>query len=493
MRFSGKNLAVNSLLCSIGLVLTVRLMAQGGSTESATARYESLSKAMENGLLFLEKTQRRQDNTDLTFKGEWPTFMCLQRPFFLLGKKKKVHDSNCFSVASTHNALAQVYLLYPEYKSIPPMLELSFKKVLTYRNEDQFNFWNLLEPYRDLKKGAVLGQQPLVRRPTHYKLRSRYINNAANVTEDADDTGLAYTGMALRKQISGREEALELTNISIDNVSGIFNKYLDKRRDNRHWYNYLNGNDHETGAFLTWLNDEYHFKRWNIIKVIGHNATFFLPFSECYPHPYVPYIPYGSNDLDGVVNANVLSTLALNGELSSEGVEDAIAYLNKKSEREKYDRVGLYYPNRYHFPYAVSEAYSNGIKELEPSAAVMTSFLLENQNSDGSWSSRRRVNKKDELQSTVYALNALINFGSFEKRSTTNAIEKALDYIMEQGIESEHGLYWPGGVFFSGGTVIRNTLVWKSDAYTTAIILKAFANYMKHLESKYPILASDKI
>ncbi|MEZ4903550.1 MAG: hypothetical protein R2822_18185 [Spirosomataceae bacterium] len=37
-------------------------------------------------------------------------------------------------------------------------------------------------------KGEEPNPVPLVRRPTHYRLRSRYINNAANVENDADDT-----------------------------------------------------------------------------------------------------------------------------------------------------------------------------------------------------------------------------------------------------------------------------------------------------------------
>lgn len=55
----------------------------------------------------------------------------------------------------------------------------------------------------------------------------------------------------------------------------------------------------------------------------------FLPFSECYPHAYKPYLPYGSNDIDGVVNANILSALALNNELDSASTTAAISYIEK--------------------------------------------------------------------------------------------------------------------------------------------------------------------
>ena len=42
--------------------------------------------------------------------------------------------------------------------------------------------------------------QPYIRRPTNFKLKLKYINNAANVVEDSDDTALAYASMILRKK-----------------------------------------------------------------------------------------------------------------------------------------------------------------------------------------------------------------------------------------------------------------------------------------------------
>lgn len=472
------------------ILIVLKLSSQQKVDASILNIHEAIVESLTRGLKYMEQTQRQETISGHSYRGEWPTYMCLNNGFFLLGAKREVDDSNCFSVASIHNSLASIYLTFPEYENIPPMLDLSFEKIMTYRNGDKFNFWNLLPPNRKLKKNDIIGEQPLVRRPTNYKLKTKYINNAANVVEDADDTSLAYTAIALRKKY--KKELEDSFCLAINSVAPIYNKYRDINRNNRHWYNYLNGNDHDTGAYLTWLCDEYEFKRWNILKVIGHNATFFLPFSECYPHPYKPYIPYGSNDLDGVVNANVLNTLSHYGELSDDGVEGAIQFIEKKSKRKKYDRVGIYYPNRYHFPYAVSKAYANGVDQLNQSTLYLSEYLLDNQNEDGSWSARRRLNKKDKLQSTAYALNALIYIGNFEDEKTIVAIENAIRYILTKAVEDQRGMYWKGGVFFSGGTVVRNVLLWKSDAYTTAIILSAFANYRKHLEKKYDISVPKK-
>jgi hypothetical protein len=458
--------------------------AQKKTNDSILILHKNLEQTLAHGLKYLEATQRKETVIGHSYQGEWQTYMCLRMWFPYLGRKKKVEDSNCFSVASIHNALATIYLTYPEYTAIPNMLDLSFDRIMNYKNGDKFNFWNLLPPNRRLKRCDIIGKQPLVRRPTNYKLRAKYINNAANVVEDADDTGLAYTAMALRKKYKNNVAD------SLKNICCIFNPYRDTNRKNRHWFNYLTGNDHETGAYLTWLANEYQFKHWNIFKVVAHNATFYLPFSECFPHPYKPYLPYGSNDIDGVVNANVLYALSLYGELNSEGVNPAINFIEKKSKRKKYDRVGIYYPNRCQFPYAVCKAYANGIDKLKPSTDCLLPYLKNTQNHDGSWSSRYVVNKKDKLQSTAYALNALIYIGNFEQNKTIQPIEEAINYLLKNAIADEQGIHWNGGVFFSGGTVVRNILCWKSDAYTTAIILTAFANYSKYLEQKYDIVHS---
>lgn len=469
------------------LFFTANSLSVFAQNESAEGLHKELEEVVDLGLRYIEITQRRETVAGKSYSGEWPAYMCLKGVFPLLGKKKQVDDSNCFSVASTHNALAKIILKRPEYRRMIPVLNLAFERVMAYRNNDRFNFWNLLPPYRILKKGVSIEDQPLVRRPTNFKLRTRYINKAANVVEDADDTALGYMAIALRRKILQEINPADSLLPELKPIGVIFDKYRDSNRNNRHWYNYINGNDHETGAYLTWLGDEYQFKRWNIIKVTGHNATFFLPFSECYPHAYKPYIPYGSNDLDGVVNANLLSTLAVCGELDAEGVESAVSFIEKKSKRKRYDRVGIYYPNRYHFAYAVSEAYARGVTELKTSTDYLLQFLLETQDDDGGWSSRRVVNKRDRLQSTAYALNALINIGGFEENKSSEAVEKAIRFLLENSLRDENGIHWKGGVFFSGGTVVRNCLYWRSDAYTTVIILNAFLSYSDFIGQKFNI------
>ena len=454
--------------------------------------YEDMVACMDWGIEFLVDAQITETIEGEKYKGEWPSQMCLQRAFPMMGKSRCLDDSNCFSVASIHNALAEIYLAYPEYTSIPPTLDPAFEQIMSYKNGDGFNFWKLLPPTRNLKRGVVPDPQPWGRRPTNFDLEPIYVCNAANVVEDADDTALSYIAMALRKKILESYPISEEYHFDTDSLALILDNYLDKDRNNRHWFNIYSGNDHDTGAYLTWLGEEYQFENWNYFFDTFHDIFFLAPISECYPHPYKPYIPYGSNNIDAVVNSNVLTALAMNEIEDAKGRPGAINYIKKKSKKRKYRRVGSYYPNSYHFPYAMSNAYANGTIELEDSCKKICKNLLRKQARNGSWKSKRNLNNRDRVMSTAYALNTLINIGKIEEHQTKDAIEKAISYLLEHIQYDDNGrLYWEGGVFFSGGTVVRNNLIWKSDSFTTAVILRAFSKYRQYLETNYGLKRSD--
>ncbi len=448
--------------------------------------YDDMVTCMDWGIEFLMAEQITETIEGQKYKGEWPSQMCLQRAFPMMGKSRCLDDSNCFSVASIHNALAEIYLAYPEYEAIPSALDPAFEQIISYRNGDGFNFWKLLPPTRNLKRGVVPDPQPWGRRPTNFDLEPIYVCNAANVVEDADDTALSYIAMALRKKVLKNYPISEKYHFNTDSLAIILDGYLDKDRNNRHWFNIYSGNDHDTGAYLTWLGKEYQFKNWNYFFDTFHDIFFLAPISECYPHPYKPYIPYGSNNIDAVVNSNVLTALAMNDIEHAEGRPGAIKYIAKKSKKRKYRRVGSYYPNSYHFPYAMSNAYAKGTKGMEESCKKICKNLLRKQAKNGSWKSKRKLNKRDRVMSTAYALNALLNMGKIEERKTKDAIENAITYLLEYVQYDDNGyIYWEGGVFFSGGTVVRNNLIWKSHSFTTAVILSAFSKYRSYLETTY--------
>lgn len=414
--------------------------------------------------------------------------------FPYLGGKKKVRDSNLFCNLAIHNSLYEVFFIQPKFFfKYRDLTDRVFKDILTYRNGCTFNFWKALPPNRKLRGKDRKGYQPYVRRPSNYNLITKFINNAANVTEDADDTSTAYLALFLRKKFSELHSISDtlLENLLMDLIYSpeeIFDKFRDTNRHNRHWMNYIYGDENETGAFLTWLGNEYHFKNWKKWKIFKrllvtllHNMVFFSPISECYPFPYKPYIPYGSNDLCPVVNCNVLTTLTAYNVLNkSSGSQSAIKLISNKIFKGNYDFQGIYYPNRFSLPYYASEAYYKGLKHpLFDSAMNILKYDLVNlQHPTGYWISRKILNKGDTIQSTVYALNALLNISLIQKDySTLPNIAKGLTWLFKRYLNYHSGAYLPGGVFFTGGTVVRLHLHWTSDALTTALSMKALAKY----------------
>jgi hypothetical protein len=453
-------------LCVILFFFSLKTVAQ-----SYIFLQDSLRKDINEALHYLAQTQCQQTVVGKEYAGEWPAYMQMHTRFVLLGTRHKYRDSNSFTTVGVHNLLSEIYLADTSLRQILPMLTAAYPEIQTYATTQRFNFWKKLPPNRDLQRGPQPEPVPLVRRPTQYKLNSRYINNAANVENDADDTASGNLAIWFHNHIFQKKDSLI--------TASLFDTYLDENRKNRHWYNYLfNGCTH-SGAYMTWLGKEAKFKRWNILKTIGHNQVFFMKGSVCYPTPYQPYIPYGTNDVDAVVNANVLTYLAKKGELAqSKGGLGAHKFIQHQAEYGRWSRAGTYYPNRYHFHYAVSRTLAAGDSSLEKTAQLMLNHLRASQREDGSYHSRRRVNHRDVVQSSAYALLAMLNFKASGLDVPPKLMEKTLSFILSQKQKEGDGVYWKGGVFFSGGTVVRNVLYFTSDAYTTALITLALQKYL---------------
>lgn len=461
-----KPLFASLRLCVITFFFSLKTFAQ----LSAPSK-DSLKKDIVGALRYLAQTQCQQTIVGKEYAGEWPAYMQMHTRFVLLGTRHKYRDSNSFTTVGVYNLLSEIYLADTSLRQILPMLKAAYPEIQTYATTQQFNFWKKLPPNRDLRKGAEPVPVPLVRRPTHYKLNSRYINNAANVENDADDTASGNLAIWFHNRIFQKSDSLVTANL--------FDTYLDENRNNRHWYNYLFNGCAHSGGYMTWLGKEANFKRWNIFKTIGHNQIFFTKRSVCYPMPYQPYIPYGTNDIDAVVNANILTYLAKKGELAqSKGRIGAHKFIQHQAEYGRWSRAGTYYPNRYHFHYAVSRALIAGDSSLIKTAQLMLKHLQTSQEEDGTYHSRRRVNHRDVIQSSAYALLAMLNFKESGLDVPQKLMEKTLSFILSQKQKEGNGLYWKGGVFFSGGTVVRNVLYFTSDAYTTTLITSALQKYL---------------
>lgn len=458
--------------CRQLLHLCMGIICWGASTTTNAQIPDSIALEVKFALNYLEKSQCALTIEGKEYAGEWPAYMQMHTRFVLLGTRHKYRDSNSFTTIGIHNLLAEMYLSDTALQEIRPMLLKAYPEICSYATDLEFNFWKKMSPNRDLQRGAEPQPVPLVRRPTQYKLNSRYINNAANVENDADDTASGNLAIWYHNRIFGTNDSL---------VSHrLFDAFLDENRKNRHWYNYLFNGLPNSSAYMTWLGKEAEFKRWNILKTIGHNQTFFLKSSICYPTPYQPYIPYGTNDLDAVVNANVLTYLAKKGELpQSRGRVGAKNFIEHQAKMQRWRRAATYYPNRYHFHYAVAKALAAGDSSLRPTAKIMLSHLVASQRDNGSFRSRRKVNHRDVVQSSAYALLAMLYFKEAGVDVPKEKVGLLVQFLSRQKQQEKDQIYWKGGVFFSGGTVVRNVLYFTSDAYTTALIALGLQKFLQ--------------
>ncbi len=435
-----------------------------------TISSQKIDERLNKAISFLDENQVKKTEPNKTFFGEWPSYMHMSNPYFLLGKAQKYRDSNCFSMTGIFNALAEGYQYDTTQYALKTILKNGFQELLSYRQNEKFNFWKSLPANRNLSIKERKDTLIYVRRPTHYKLKSRFINNAANIAFDADDTSMGNLAIFYHNKI--------FSDTSINYVSpALFDNYLDKDRHNYHWHNYLVRIPRKSGAYLTWLEQEDYFKRWTFLKAVANNLVFFLPLSSAFPTPYKPYVPWGANDLDAVVNANVLTYLATTNQLvNAKGKEGANVLISHQIKRQRWSRAGMYYPNRYHFHYAATRAIVAGNKDLNKENSALLNYLLKTQKNDGHFESRRKVHNRDYIQSTVYATLSLLNLKESGENIPKEIIEKSIFYLLSH--QKSNGS-WSGGVFFSGGTVVRNVLYFQSDSYTTALMVLALNKYKK--------------
>ena len=112
------------------------------------------------------------------------------------------------------------------------------------------------------------------------------------------------------------------------------------------------------------------------------------------------------------------------------------------------------------------------------SSEIILADILAKQNADGSFQSQSFINHFDKVQSTANALSAMIDCKKKGLAVPNSNMQKALKYIISQKKVTNNEIHWDAGVYFSGGTLLRNILFWKSDAYTTAAIANCFQRYL---------------
>jgi hypothetical protein len=430
-----------------------------------------LKLQIDSALQFIKSTQIKETVFAKQYAGEWPVEMHLTTPYFFIGRKQKAQDSNCFTVSAIHNALAEVYLLDTCRKDLLPTLKLAYNDISSYNEYNLYDFWKKLPPTRKLKLFNEPHPQPLVHRPTNFNLRSRFINNTGNVPEDADDTSLGNLASLYNNRIFDSKNKLASCKR--------FDEFLDIERKNRNWFNVLFHRDGNSGAYMTWLYPEYEYNNWNVLKTAIHTLLIFVPGSSARPEAYEPWVPFGANDVDVVVNANVLAYLVKTGQLEkSKGHTDAIKMIESRLRKKFWYNNSVYYPNQFHIHFTVAKAFASGIEDLRVSSEIILRDIMEKQNLDGSFQSQSYINHFDRVQSTTNALSAMIDCKSKGLAVSDIALGKAISYILSQKKVKNEQIYWEAGVYFSGGTLLRNILFWKSEAYTTVAVANCFQRYL---------------
>ncbi|WP_394995825.1 hypothetical protein [Emticicia sp.] len=118
--------------------------------------------------------------------------------------------------------MSEIYITDTTLALLKPTLLEAFNEIQSFRQGERFNFWKALPPQRDLRIGKEPNPISRVRRPTNFKLKSRFINNTSNVAEDADDTSLGNLASFYHNKIFA--DTLNLIS------SAGYDKYIDLNR-----------------------------------------------------------------------------------------------------------------------------------------------------------------------------------------------------------------------------------------------------------------------
>jgi hypothetical protein len=422
--------------------------------------------------------------------------------------KNPVQDSNAFV---TTGILFPLYLI--DETALPAGERLATRMrtqavagLADYKRGDAYSFWAEIAgetssaprtgplniPIHEVRRIAVLLSYPLypiikvytvgmdvnvetwIRQVLNRRKNPYGFDSAFNIPNDADDTAMVVAIQKLHSLLQPQD------NIKPDlSALKVLTRFRDLGRVKHERRNARIGIT-ETGAFLTWLKDE------NL---------------DVFSAPEKGIIPLGVNNVDCVVNANALFSLALNGAHKWAGFEDARKMLvTIVSARAWTDVCDLYYPQSMMLPYALTRAFREGRLFDDPamrkSMGIVLRDLLEMQENGGAFPGGK---DKTLHLSTALATNALLNIGGVIAHDENlfdeyqSAVAKAIRFLLsgrrhhqlmfsgnsKSGPDNSvrnSGFKWDSGLFFAG--TYGDLAQWRSEAYTTAIVLEALVKFV---------------
>ncbi|MEL7005494.1 MAG: hypothetical protein AAFN93_22595 [Bacteroidota bacterium] len=81
--------------------------------------------------------------------------------------------------------------------------------------------------------------------------------------------------------------------------------------------------------------------------------------------------------------------------------------------------------------------------------------------------------------------------GYARQSEISDCVENGIKYVLSQEIAEDKTSHWKAGIFFSGGTIMKKTHVWRSDAYTTALVIEMLNNYLLQDQLQYQITGAE--
>lgn len=470
-------------------------------------------------------------NVPSTFKaanvsGEWASHVHFlpKRTGFNGRTIASVQDSNMFITVFVSQPLFLFddTSLPTERRIIDNMLHLAWKNVAGYKRGEEYNFWRVVPgvtgksprvgPYNiqvpmlqklgqayispKFEKFFALLSRGLKTPPKYWleqcldtKLNPTGADALFNIPNDADDTSTAVAFQRLYAarfpQAGRRADRGALSHLI---------RYRDLNRTKEDGRDTWKGKN--TGAFLTWLRDE-------------NQPTFSVP--------EIGIIPLGVNNVDSVVNANVVFSLALNDMKTLPGYRDAVRLVAATIEKKTWPEAGLYYPQLLIFPYTATRAWRDGGAREPEMRLAMSRLLIDlldlrdryaRENPDRRGAFPGGEDRSDHL-STALGMISLINIGSDiadqmgVKIRYNAAIDEAARYLIKVGRETKPhnkttaerlGRYhqprsWDSGLFFAAS--FWDLGHWRSQPFTVAMVLEALTKYvLLHERSDKPLGAS---
>ena len=379
--------------------------------------------------------------------GQWKSQVTSTLPSFIGVGKDGIpfEEPSAFVAGSVANILAEMYFLKPFDARVPEVLHKTIGGFQPYEWGAVYHFYP-----------PALYQGLPIRNPRHMFLKLRF-QGFADTPPDNDTTAVSFLTQAYSEAID-RNEPLTRSDFRLGRDSlALMTEYRDENRVKPHTYNRIHGWV-DTGAYLTWIWDETN----------PNSPRYWLA------HPdQGTRIPFNVNDVDCIVNANMLKLLSVSHQTQAPGFESSCHYLNEVVAREGFFSCGMYYPSIYLLPYTLAVAHHGGLSCADESREHLLKYVIQKQRPDGWWANDPHA-RPDYVQSTAWAVNTVMMLGNPHDPDQRKRVQQALRNLLSQGLRDSAGrLYWKGEVFYAATFIARRPVVWRSDAYTTASVIRA--------------------